>query len=142
MQKQSKNWPGVQYPLKELKNKYNNALYSAKCDFFNRKILDCGNDFKSMFDVISTILQKKRSTKLPDHGSSSELADRFATYFTSKIQTIRLTLASTASAVQVQSLTSTLSGNEFNTVSETDIRDIIMKSPKCLPGFLILCPPG
>ena len=42
--------------FKELKNKYKNALYSAKCDFYNRKILDCGNDFKSMFDVISTIL--------------------------------------------------------------------------------------
>ena len=82
-----------------------------------------------MFDVISTILQKKGSTKLLDHGSSSELADRFATYFASKIQTIGLTLASTASEpVDDQSLTSTLSWKEFNTVSETDIRDIIMKS--------------
>ena len=93
-------------------------------------MLDSGKDFTSMFDVISTILQRKRSTKLPDYGSSSELADRFATYFTSKIQTFRLTLASTASEpVEVQSLTSTLSWKKLNAVSETDIRDIIMKSP-------------
>lgn len=128
--------------FKQLKNKYNSALYSAKCDFFNRKILDCGNDYKSMFSVIGDILKKKGSAKLPDHSCSSELANRFATYFTSKIETIRLNLASSVS-VSSEVHPTTLSWNEFNTVSETDIKDIIMKSPSAsglhdpMPTWLI-----
>ena len=79
--------------FKELINKYNSSLYNAKCEFFNQKILDCGNYFKSMSAVIGDILQNRKSSKLPDHNCSYELANRFASYFSSKILTIRLSLA-------------------------------------------------
>ncbi|XP_072051779.1 uncharacterized protein [Amphiura filiformis] len=75
--------------FKKARNSYNAELYHSKCSFLNDKIIDCGNDFKSMFRTINDILQKKKPTKLPDHDSVTELADRFATYFTTKIQEIR-----------------------------------------------------
>ena len=35
--------------FKNARNSYNNQLYKAKCDYFNNKILDCGNDAKNLF---------------------------------------------------------------------------------------------
>ena len=66
-------------------------LSSAKCDFFNRKIFDCGKDLKSMFEIISAILQKK---KIHQANWKIGLQHVLLLY---KVQTIRLTLASTAS---------------------------------------------
>ena len=42
------------------------------------KILECGNDFKTMFSIIGEILQKKKSSKPPDHDSPVDLANQFA----------------------------------------------------------------
>ncbi len=115
--------------FKELRNNYNSALYSAKCEFFNQKILGCGNDFKSMFAVINDVLQKKGSSKLPDHSCPSELVNRFASYFTSKIESIRLDLATNASMfLETQSLACPSSWTEFETASADDIKDIILES--------------
>ena len=45
--------------FKKIRNNYNVALFSAKCSFYNIKILECGNDFKTMFSIIGDILQKR-----------------------------------------------------------------------------------
>ena len=115
--------------FKVLRNQYNSALYSAKCEFYNGKILECGNNFKSMFAVIGDILQKNVTPKLPEHSCCTKLATRFATYFTSKIETIRLSLASIAGVSPQTHPTTDLSWKEFNMVSQADVKDIITKSP-------------
>ncbi|PIK54972.1 hypothetical protein BSL78_08111 [Apostichopus japonicus] len=128
--------------FKKERNSYNIQLYRSKCTFLNNKIMDCGNDFKSMFRTINDILQRKRPTKLPDHDSAKDLADQFAAYFSTKIQTIRDNLtcqncdSSTPSPVSH-------SWDTFVIVSEDDLREIISKaaSPSCildpLPSWMV-----
>ena len=118
--------------FKEVRNNYNVALFSAKCSFYNSKILECGNDFKTMFSIIGDILQKKKSSKLPDHDSPVDLANQFAHYFMSKIETIRTNMSSSATESDFPSLQYSrdkLSWQTFTNVSEADVREIIAKSP-------------
>ena len=117
--------------FKEVRNNYNVALFSAKCSFYNSKIIECGNDFKTMFSIIGDILQKKKSSKLPDHDSPVDLANQFAHYFMSKIETIRTNMSSSATESDFPSLQYSrdkLSWQTFTNVSEADVREIIAKS--------------
>ncbi|XP_072016875.1 uncharacterized protein [Amphiura filiformis] len=113
--------------FKNIRNEYNVALYHAKCSFFNNKINECGNDFRSMFSVISDILHSKQPSRLPEHDSAGDLADRFADYFMTKIENIRSALPPDASTSQESQGTSVW--NEFTSVSEADVMEIITKSP-------------
>jgi hypothetical protein len=114
----------------KIRNEYNAALYDAKCSFFNNKINDCGTDFRSMFSVIGDILHSKQPSRLPDHDSASDLANRFAESFMSKVENIRSVLPEITPDVS-NSLRSqcTFEWNKLTSVSEDDVREIIAKSP-------------
>ena len=75
--------------FKRVWNSYNNQLYKAKSDYFNNRILDCGNDSKNLFRIINDILHSKKTSKLPDHKCSQQLAEDFFLFFMCKIQKIR-----------------------------------------------------
>ncbi|XP_072023255.1 uncharacterized protein [Amphiura filiformis] len=131
--------------FKALRNKYNVALYHAKCTFFNNKILECGNNYKTMFSIIGEVLHNKKTTKLPDHDCSSDLADQFANYFMSKIETVRSNMQSNVTGVSSSQHNCNLSFSNFDTVSVADVSEIITKSP-CpsslldpLPSWLVRC---
>ena len=116
--------------------------------FYNSKILECGNDFKTMFFHHCEILQKKKSSKLPDHDSPVDLANQFAHYFMSKIEAIRTICHSSATesdfpSLRLQYSQDKLSWQTFTNVSEADVVEIITKSPcpSCLldtlPSWLV-----
>ena len=97
-----------------------------------------------MFSVIGDILHSKQPTRLPDHDSSSELANRFAGYFTAKIENIRSALPNIQSDSSDPSRSSDYDWwNAFAAVSEDDVKRIISKSPSpsCLldplPSWMI-----
>ena len=90
--------------FKEIRNNYNVALFSAKCSFYNSKILECGNDFKTIISITGNILQKKKSSKLPDHDSPVDLANQFVHYFMFKIETVRTNMSSSATESDFRSL--------------------------------------
>ncbi|KAJ8047429.1 hypothetical protein HOLleu_06422 [Holothuria leucospilota] len=114
--------------FRRARNRYNIELYNSKCSFLNPEIVDCGNDFKSMFRTINGILQKAKPTKLPDHDSATALADQFATYFATKIQHIRDNLVSqTSASIMLSPIPH--SWNTFSPVNERDLRMIISKAP-------------
>ena len=114
--------------FKMIRNQYNVALYHAKCSFFNNKINDCGNDFRSMFSVIGEILHSKQPSRLPDHDSASDLANHFAEYFMTKIENIRCALPDIP-LDSSSDLHCTTVWNELTAVSEADVMEIITKSP-------------
>ena len=62
--------------FKGVRNSYNNQLhvYKAKSDYFNNKILDCGNDSKNLFRIINDVLHNKKTSKLPDHKCSHQFS--------------------------------------------------------------------
>ena len=113
---------------KAVKNNYNQLLYKSKCSFFNDKIINCGNDSKQLFGIINDILHKKKPSKLPDHVCPEELAERFSTFFSDKIQCIRDGLSSATSvAVPRSRLGSSL--DSFTTTCDDEVGEIILMSP-------------
>lgn len=106
-------------------------LFQAKCKFFNTKMTDCGTDSKAVFQVINEILHRGKSTKLPDYSDSSELADRFGNFFSTKISMIRDSLEKDTPSVRVVSLDPVFHGSVldvFEQVSQNDIATVIKKS--------------
>ena len=86
-----------------------------------------------MYDLIG----RKKLTKLPELGSLDEIAEAFITYFDNKIQLIRTKLDQAASQMTTSPRGTDLPSHHkhqsrfsvFDEASETEIQEIIMKSP-------------
>jgi len=70
------------------RNKLNYMIRKAKMSYISAKVLDCDMDSKKLFALTASLLNKSKESALPDCGSSQETADKFATYFKEKIETI------------------------------------------------------
>ena len=114
------------------KRHVNKLCDQAKKDFYADKISECGKDQKQLFKVVNSLLHKPTETPLPSHDSEIELANRFAKFFTDKINKIRQQLATVQTETKLSSnetskkYTETLS--KFESATEDEIRKIIMKS--------------
>ena len=67
----------------------NYLILKSKETFYNGKIVDCDDDQNLLFKVIDKILHNNYEPQLPSHNSHDELINKFADYFTEKIQSIR-----------------------------------------------------
>jgi hypothetical protein len=61
----------------------------AKKEYYQSKINDCNNDQKQIFKLADGLLFKKKSSALPTHLDSVDMANKFADYFSLKISGIR-----------------------------------------------------
>ena len=118
---------------KEIKNTYNQDLFKAQCAYYNEQILDCNNDSKSLFRVLSDLLHTKKPFILPDHADVQQLANRFADYFKKKIDKIMHSLSSgltsdsdSLSDIPVNTVVQWAS---FSGVNDESVHKIILKSP-------------
>ena len=68
-------------------------ILESKQIYYNSKITEANGNQKELFCVIDKILKPQPEPQLPSHDDASELADRFATFFISKIEDIRKSLA-------------------------------------------------
>ena len=75
----------------------------AKQNYYSEKIKDNNSDSKTLFQIANTLLHKEKNTSLPSHSSPSQLADRFAGYFTEKIASIRNNLSDAKCFVETAS---------------------------------------
>lgn len=116
--------------FKEQCDRYDRLMKVARQSFYNDKIESCTGDQKTLFSVLDKLLHRVSGSQLPAHDSSSELANRFAHFFTDKIDSIRAEL-------QVDIQRSTLdeelepqaaSMADFIPVSEEDVERVIRKS--------------
>ena len=62
---------------------------SAKQAYFQQKIIDCSGNQKSLYSMANRLMFKKRSSALPSHTNSENLAQTFSRYFDEKIVKIR-----------------------------------------------------
>ena len=121
--------------FKRVRNSYNNQLYKTKSDYFNNKILDCGNDSKNLCLIINDILHNKKTSKLPDCKCSQQLAEDFSLFFMCKIQKISDSFPVIPSTEKNQAfVAATCHWDAFTLATESDILQIISKapSPTCL----------
>ena len=63
--------------------------FNKKRSYFAKKIEDCNGNSKALFNSLDKLLDERQETVLPSHESSSELAERFQSYFRDKISNIR-----------------------------------------------------
>ena len=114
------------------RNAVNRLCNNAKKDFYGRKISECQNDQKQIFKIANSLLHKSNETPLPEHESSQELANRFADFFTEKINKIRQQLESAQSRSKSSSDKNSQKCSEilssFEPASEEEIRKLVMQA--------------
>ena len=64
-------------------------LYYYKHNHLVCQVIEAQNDSKQLFRIVDSILGKKKENPLPQAKSNKELAENFASYFHTKIDTIR-----------------------------------------------------
>ncbi|XP_062587414.1 uncharacterized protein LOC134249071 [Saccostrea cucullata] len=71
---------------------YSAFLTQSKRDYFSSKIIESGNDSKQQFSIANQLTGKKSEIVLPICDNESNLSDKFADFFESKILGIRTAL--------------------------------------------------
>ena len=72
----------------DLRKRTTDLAFQKKREYIADKINTC-NGTKALYSCVNELLDKKKSSVLPSHNSSKELATRFNTYFKEKIRKIR-----------------------------------------------------
>ena len=62
---------------------------AAKKQYYCSQVEDCDGDHAKLFQLTNTLLHKKREVHLPTYACPKDLADKFVTYFSDKVQKIR-----------------------------------------------------
>ena len=77
----------------------NDLILKSKETFYNRKTEDCDGDL--LFKVINKILHNNDEPQLPSHNTLHELVNKFADYFSEKIQSLgeQITVTSALNSV-------------------------------------------
>ena len=76
----------------EERNKVQNIIEEEKAQYYNSKVTECGGDQKKLFNVVNKLLNKGKSSSLPQHDNLETLANNFSDFFQNKIETIRCNL--------------------------------------------------
>ena len=60
--------------------------------YYNNKVEECSGDQKKLFSIVDKLLNKGKSTALPEHDNLKTLVNEFSDFFQGKIETIRSSL--------------------------------------------------
>ena len=107
---------------------YNDSLKQAKCEHHQEEFANC--DDKELFRIVNKLCSSDFSATLPEYASAVELANRFGTFFHSKIEKIRDKLDN----IQLPKPTAEVpehcdsSFTEFATVSEDTVREVLLNT--------------
>ena len=117
-----------------LRKQTTSLALSKKREHYNNKIKEC-NGTKELYNCVNELLDKKKSSVLPSHDSTTELAERFNRYFIEKISDIRKsfppqdpTLNDASASFEGVPL------EVFRPTTDDEIRGLVMKHGlKCSP---------
>ena len=105
---------------------------SGKSDYYKTKINDCAKDQKSLFKFTNELMHRQRDASLPTHDNPLSLANNFAQFFVEKIEMISQTFTDSIRSESINSHMSVPEITEFQTVSEEDLKKVIIKgNSKC-----------
>ena len=114
--------------LRVQKNKVNSLMHSAKCDYYSRKVNDCGKDQKATFRVVKELFHKNTQAHYPEHDSVELLVEGFSGFFLKKIELIRSKLDAVDMDLPCETPCVT-SFSAFKAMSLESIKKLVMKSP-------------
>jgi hypothetical protein len=75
------------------------TIIKAKSDYYTSEIEQCGCDNRRLYRLLNGLLQQRKSHYLPVNNNIHELASRFSTFFSAKIETIRVEFQSHSTLV-------------------------------------------
>ncbi|KAK2189745.1 hypothetical protein NP493_98g03015 [Ridgeia piscesae] len=106
----------------------------AKSDYHTSEIEQCGCDNRRLYRLLNGHLQRRKSHYQPVNNNIHELASRFSTFFSAKIETIRVAFQSystlASSLTRVHHPAPWVSRLElFPTATTSDIHSLLIKSP-------------
>ena len=113
--------------IQEIVN-FRSVLGAAKRDYYTTKLKSCSSS-KLLFNVSDSLLGKRKSTTLPTDTPMSELPQRFCDYFSTKIKNIREELDLRSPVSPTFAMFNGTPFVKFDTVSEKDVKDLIMSMP-------------
>lgn len=110
---------------------YSNLLQETRQKFYTAKIEANVGNHKALYNVLNKLLHRDKEQQLPSHKCLYELTNRFADFFTEKIQMIHCKINSMITATssffeEEQKYQSEMS--EYAMVSEFEMEKIIRKS--------------
>ena len=120
---------------KEQRDTYNRILNVTKTQYYSKLVAEKSNDPKNLFQLVDTLIHGKQAAPtLPEHTSLDELSNRFADYFTDKIESISLNLShrqfDSFPLIPPETLQETASTwTEFARVTAEEVAKVIQKSP-------------
>ena len=120
---------------KEQRDIYNRLLNETKTQYYSNLVAEKSKNPKDLFQLVDALIHGKQTAPtLPEHTSLDELSNRFADYFTDKIESIRLNLSNrrfnsptSIPSETAQEIASTWT--EFARVSAEEVTRVIQKSP-------------
>ena len=94
VRRREKKWiryklPSTWTAYKKTRNSYYARLNNSKKTNIREQIMDCSDDSKKLFSLITNLTNKPEPQKWPTHNTKEELAEDFATFFQNKILKIR-----------------------------------------------------
>ena len=115
----------------KLRKQTTQLAHKKKCQHYGDK-LDGSN--RSLFSSIKSLLDNEQEEILPDAESDGELANRFLTYFTEKIENIRSTFPKGKPTETAKMPSPAGKLTEFEKTTEEEVREMVMKyGIKCSP---------
>ena len=131
VRKQEKTWWKTKDPLelirfKTIRREYRHLIHSNKITHFNNCIKEASGNPKQLFAITMGLMGKTKNNQLPDSADDKVLANDFADYFISKIETICNNLSQTPNYVPNMISNSRLTS--FREVSEDTVHKILRSS--------------
>ena len=99
-----------------------------KKEYFSKIVEDAGNDQKTLFEVVTNLLDKKENRILPEHNDPKELANDFNHYYVTKVEDLRKSIpVETDEIVQMERFTGEKL-SQFDLTNDEEIKDILKES--------------
>ena len=108
-------------------------LQKTKTEFYSSKIRDCGKDQKSLHKLSSCLLGRNKKVILPKHTSDEALANRFNSFFLTKIENIHSQLSdatqrTSAGVYPLDNPTFNSVLDQFQSVTEEEVTKLLKSS--------------
>ncbi|XP_068684753.1 uncharacterized protein [Montipora foliosa] len=115
---------------REIYNKYTKLLHDCKHLYYTEQINQCAGDSRKLFQVVTSLCNKKQECPLPPHNDSETLANEFGDiFFCRKIDLLREEIDRIHMVPpEINCYPPEIQLHSFSTVTESDVRTVIMSS--------------
>ena len=114
--------------FKRQREAVNTMINTAKSGYYCNLVKDSAGDQKKLYTLVNKITHKVRSTPLPDHESTKDLANDFNNFFAEKIEKIRQNFKTTNNFDQYDTEFDGNKLDSFRPLSEADVIKMVHNS--------------